>query len=190
MQGIPDNYYGSTNDPNYKFRVITSDTPITDITAKIYTTATNGQAIAGNIAEKGNYDTYTFTGKVGQQLFFDSLANSVYFTYRLIDPNGTVLVDNADIRGDRYFLDGFTLPTAGQYKIVVDGAGETTGAYKFRLLDQSSATSLALDTIVDSTSGNNGNNVDLYELNLATRQYLYVDATSYGYTPQNYYGTQ
>jgi RHS repeat-associated protein len=188
MQGYNGYYYG--DDPNYTFRVITSDTPITDITSKIYTNPTNGQVIEGSIAEKGNIDTYTFTGTAGQQLFFDSLANSVYFTYDLIDPQGTVLVDNADIRGDRYFLDGFTLPTGGQYKIVIDGSAETTGAYKFRLLDKSSAAPLALDTVLDSTSENSGYNTDFYELNITTRQYLYVDATSYGYNGSAWWLTQ
>ncbi|MCA6518106.1 MAG: cadherin domain-containing protein, partial [Pseudanabaena sp. M110S1SP2A07QC] len=165
---------GYSYNANYNFRVITSETPNTAIAI--------GDVVSGNIAKKGSYDTYTFTGTVGQQLFFDSLANSVYLTYDLIDPQGTVLVDNADIRGDRYFLDGFTLPTVGTYKLVVaSDATETTGAYKFRLLDQANPTPIELDAIIDSTSGNGGYNADLYQFELTESKYLYFDSTSYGY---------
>jgi len=176
---------GYSSNANYNFRVITSETPNTAIAI--------GDVVSGNIAKKGSYDTYTFTGTVGQQLFFDSLANSVYLTYDLIDPQGTVLVDNADIRGDRYFLDGFTLPTGGTYKLVVaSDATETTGAYKFRLLDQANPTPIELDAIIDSTSGNGGYNADLYQFELTESKYLYFDSTSYGYDTYYpaYYNTQ
>jgi hypothetical protein len=173
---------GYGDDPNYQFRVITSDTPnYGDITDRIYTTSSNGQVIEGNIAKKGSFDTYTFTGRAGQQLFFDSLVNSdsVYLTYDLISPNGTVLVDDADIRSDRFFLDGFSLPTDGVYKLVVaSDAREETGAYKFRLLDMGSGTPYTLDTVIDATLGNGGLNTDFYSFELTDRTYLYFDFTA------------
>jgi hypothetical protein len=173
---------GTGASPNYRFRVITSDTPnYGDITDRIYTTSSNGQVIEGNIAKKGSFDTYTFTGRAGQQLFFDSLVNSgsVYLTYDLISPNGTVLVNDADIRSDRFFLDGFSLPTDGVYKLVVaSDAREETGAYKFRLIDMGSGTPYTLDTVIDATLGNGGLNTDFYSFELTNETYLYFDFTA------------
>jgi len=104
--------YGSGYEPRYKLSVTTPDL-ITD-------SLTIGNIVTGSIVEKGEQDTYTFTASAGEQLFFDSLDGNAALIYSLYSPQGTLLVNNADIRNDRHFVDGLTLVTDGQYKLVVE----------------------------------------------------------------------
>ena len=160
--------YGAGYDPNYQFQIITP----TSLTNSLIV----GDVISGTITEKGEQDTYTFTGTAGQQLFYDALDDNADLRFTLQDSQGVVLLNSADVRYDRNFFDGLTLPTTGEYRLVIDGPGENTGNYKFSLLDRANAISTDLDTDITGTFSNNGTSAELYKFNLTNRQYLYFDA--------------
>jgi hypothetical protein len=173
--------YGSGYEPRYNLSVTTPDLVSTPLTL--------GNTVTGSIVEKGEQDTYTFTATSGEQLFFDSLDGNAALNYYLYSPQGTVLVNNADIRSDRYFVDGLTLVTNGEYKLVVDGSGENTGDYKFRLLGKSNATLANLDTDISGNFTNTLTSAERFKFTLSSRQYLYFDALppAGSYTPSTYW---
>ncbi|MEH1765146.1 hypothetical protein [Nostoc sp.] len=72
--------------------------------------------VSDAIAKKGGQHTYTFTGEVGQQFFYDTLDGSADLRYSLYDPIGTVLIDGANVHSDRHsnwsnFILSLTHPT-------------------------------------------------------------------------------
>jgi Lectin C-type domain len=179
MQGYGSGYY-----PDYRFKIITPQMPTSAILLK--DVINQDDFISGSISEKGQQDTYTFTGTAGQQLFYDALDGNADLRYTLYDPQGVVLVNYADVRFDRSFFDGLTLPTAGEYRLVIDGPGENTGNYKFRLLNRAAAFNITTDTEIAGSFNNNGTSTELYQFNLENRQYLYFDAqATNGYNPSN-----
>jgi large repetitive protein len=157
------NGYG---DPNYKLRIVTPEL--------ISTPMTLDTTISGLISEKGEWDTYTFTGTVGQQLFYDALASDSNLTVYLYSPTGRQ-VRSHDIRSDVGPNDGFTLNETGTYRLVVDGNGENTGSYSFRLLDKAKATALVFNTDVAGTFDNGGLESDTYRFTGNEGQYFYLD---------------
>jgi large repetitive protein len=132
--------------------------------------------VIGAILEKGEQDVYTFDGVAGQQLFYDGRGD--YFTLRIFDPSGkqTFVIDS---RSDYGPDSGLFLSVTGAYKVVVDGEGEGTGNYQFRLLDRDTSTTIALDTNVVGQLSHPHDSV-AYHLVLENDQYIYFDAQSTG----------
>ena len=85
---------------------------------------------AGNIEAVGAQDIYEFDATAGDDAIFDSVVgNNGVFGWRLVAPDGTVLVDSFNV--DRRL----TLPVTGTYTFTVRGfQANTTGVYSFRLL--------------------------------------------------------
>ena len=140
-----------TSTVNYAFTIITPDLLTNPLTL--------GATVEGAISEKGEQDTYTFTGTAGQQLFFDSLGSNFFYA-SLYDPTGRLLWQH-DSRYDRGTNDGLVFAVDGTYKLVIDGGRDqdgygVTGNYKFRLLDKADATVINLDTDITGTFDNNG----------------------------------
>jgi large repetitive protein len=150
---------------NYKFRVVTPQLNTAPLTLDTIA--------SGRIAKVGQQDTYTFTGTAGQQLFYDALGGDA-LRFKFIDPTGKEIF-NIDSRSDRGSDAGLTLFTNGTYRVVIDGAGDNIGDYKFRLLDKANATVVSLDTDIVGTFGNGGIEADSYRFTLTDRQYIYVD---------------
>ena len=159
------------NNPNYRMRIITPELNTAPMTL--------GQTISGSISEKGEQDTYTFTGTAGQQLFFDSMAGEYYNYVSIYDPSGRQIF-NTPGPYDQGPDNGLTLSMTGPYRVIVDGQGETTGAYKFRFLDRASARSVELDTDITGTFDNSGQGSDIYHFTLTDSRYLYVDGLGGG----------
>ncbi|HJZ57853.1 MAG TPA: hypothetical protein VKE74_23035, partial [Gemmataceae bacterium] len=110
----------------YQFQVF--DVPAPDVTP-IHI----DEVVSGTIAVPGAEHDYTFTGAVGQRLFFDVQQNTgspVRLGFTLLRPDGSVLFPESS--QDR---DVFTLTVAGTYTVVVSGftTQGTTGSYQFRL---------------------------------------------------------
>ena len=146
--------------------------PLTRLNTAI-TPLTIGNVVSGNISEKGEQDTYTFTGTAGQQLFFDSLGSDFFYAY-FYDPSGRQLWQH-DSRNDRGTNDGLVLTVGGTYKLVIDGERDATGSYGFRLLDKANATVINLDTDITGTFDNGWIQSDSYRFTLTDRTYLYFD---------------
>ncbi|WP_013334653.1 putative Ig domain-containing protein [Gloeothece verrucosa] len=160
-------FTGGSND--YKLRIVTPEL--------ITNPMTLNTDISGTINEKGERDYYTFTGKAGQELFYDYLGGD-YLKMYVYDPAGRLIVDT-DSRSDRgpdYYSNGLVLKIDGTYQVTVDGEGEGTGNYKFRFLDRTTAKKATLDTDITGTWDNGARGSDAYQFSLTERTYLYFDS--------------
>ncbi len=169
---------GFENSVDYTFSLVDSD---------VITRSMNvGEVVEGAIAKKGGRHTLEFEATEGQQVFFDSLDGNAYLPYTLYDPFGGVVINRADSRVDRAFLDGFTFVYDGTYKLMFDGDNETIGKYKFRLLDKASAAAYTPDTDLTGAVDYAASGAKLFKFTIAEnlnnankQQYVYLD----GLTP-------
>ncbi len=140
--------------------------PIVDEQAAL----TLGTTTAGSIAHVGQRDIYSFTLAAGAPVYFDSLTHNSRLNWTLAGPRGTVVTGRSFSNSDS--LDFGASPVldlvAGDYTLTIDGSGDATGDYGFRLLDLSSAPSLALGTSV-SGSLSPGNATVAYRLDGTAR---------------------
>jgi hypothetical protein len=169
-------------DINYKVRLITPDF--------ITTTLSLDTSITGNISEKGERDYYTFTGTKRQELFFDTLIQNNNFVVTLLSPSGTeVGLNNTGFSND-WTRNPFILPEGGTYQLIIDGVGETTGNYGFRLADVGNVELLALDTQKSETI-EPGNSIKFLEFNGNKGERIYLDRSfsSNNIATHLYYGT-
>src|SRR6185295_16036809 len=94
---------------------------------------TIGATINSQIAGPGDEKKYTFTGVVGQRIFYDSLQSDFDSGQQaqLITPSGGTLFDtNQDSNNGPY-----TLPEAGTYQVLMTGKGDATGTFSFRIIE-------------------------------------------------------
>ena len=129
--------------------------------------------VTTTLVHPGDQLYYTFTGTVGQRLYFDSReTNYLGINVVLISPAGATLMNI-----NSYSDSGpFTLTQNGTYTLIFDGSGDTTGVISFELLDLASATPLTLgtpitDSLADQTqtklykfSGTQGQRLNLQSL--------------------------
>uniref|UniRef100_UPI00301C8869 pre-peptidase C-terminal domain-containing protein n=1 Tax=Paludisphaera sp. TaxID=2017432 RepID=UPI00301C8869 len=150
---------------SYSFRI--------HATADSEAALTLGTLKSGSISAPGEQDAYTFEGSPGQRLYLDGRAAAAGFRAALYGPAGATVLGFADLQGDRGPV---TLAQAGTYRLVVDGSGDATGAYSFRLsdLDQAPTVAYAVGTRRDGTL-NPTNEVDTYSFSLAAGQRAYLD---------------
>ncbi|BCL35091.1 Ig-like domain-containing protein [Nostoc sp. MS1] len=180
--------YNSNNNPiNYSFKVTNPPTTTTALTI--------GNTVTSTISQVGETDEYTFTGTAGQRLYYDALINNNASTIyaQLISPSGQQVFYNGDADSDRT---PFTLTETGTYRLILDGNGNSTGDYSFRLLDASAATAITFDTSITNTL-TPGLETDIYRINGTAGQKLFfnslissfVSATWTLYSPSNQYVT-
>ena len=129
-----------------------------------------GETVTGEITPAGDDDLYSFTGSVGQRIYFDGLTNDASSSAFLISPNGqrTSLTSTASDSTPR------TLTEAGTYQIQIDNSGDNTGAYSFRILDFASATDLTLGNITIGTLSDS-NTTDLFTFTAEAGQKFFLD---------------
>ena len=148
---------GGSGNKNYKLKLITPE---------LNTIAYNlGETITSAISQKGEQDTYTFTGTAGQWLYLDILNGNSNLKAKLYSPTGVLEVDD-DTNGD---WTPTLLREAGTYRLVIDGVGESTGNYSFAFRNQ--ATAIALSTTL-SEQLNQGNETKIYQINGQAGQVL------------------
>ncbi|WP_337177061.1 Calx-beta domain-containing protein, partial [Paludisphaera sp.] len=117
----------------YGFRVLTPETATAPMAL--------GTVVESTIAEPGEVDEYTFSGAAGQRIAIDLRSNlGGTIQLRLLDDLGNTLHTSS---GDLHSL---TLPRSGQYRVVVDGNGEATGVYGFRVVDLATAPTPTIGT--------------------------------------------
>ncbi|MFM6001963.1 MAG: hypothetical protein ACKPA7_01385, partial [Sphaerospermopsis kisseleviana] len=163
---------GGTN-LGYQFRLVTPDL--------ITNSLTLGSQVSGIIAEAGEQDTYTFTGSIGQKLFFDALVGNSNIKTRLYAPSGVLILDK-DTNAD---WGAFNLGEAGIYRLVIDANGETTGNYSFVLSDRRQAPVITLSNAITGQL-EQGNQVKLYQINGKAGQQLNFDLTANQWSGANW----
>ena len=169
----------SATDLNYSFSLVTPTTSTTPLSLNT--------PVSSTLAELGEQDIYTFTGTVGQRLYYDALKNdfSDTFSARLVDPTGDIVSLNQDADSDR---GPFTLTEAGTYQLVFESASVVnpdTGSYNFQLLDLAAATALNFDTVTTGTLSP-GRETDLYRFTGSAGQRLVFDSQTTS-TSANWY---
>src|SRR6266567_3589254 len=138
---------GNYTDPpaaNFSFRVVTPNTTTNGLTL--------AASVTGSLNEPGEEDRYTFTGTAGQRLYYDALdADNDPINVQLISRSGAIAFINGNSDSD---VGPFTLTETGTYTLLLKGSGDTTGDYRFRLIDvsQAPASVLAFDTTVNGTN--------------------------------------
>jgi hypothetical protein len=145
-----------------------------------------GEAVNGNIDHAGQRDSYSFSLADETLLYFDSLSNSnIAWTVR--GPDGYVLSRNLQ-NSDSYEL-GQTNPllrlAAGVYTLTLDGSGDTTGDYSFRLVDVASEAAALFPGTALSDSLSSARVTDFYQFDALAGERYYFDRISY----DNYYNT-
>ena len=134
-----------TSPVTYSFNAI----PVSDTTQ---TLALN-TAVSAALVSPSQLDQYTFHLSANTLAYFDSLTNSGSLQWSLSGPAGVVvsnrLFNNSDGRFTS-FDPVLSLP-AGAYTLTVSGVGNAVGAYSFRLVDLSSATSVTPGTSFSGT---------------------------------------
>ncbi len=145
---------------------------------------TLNQTVSNTISRPGENDTYTFNGVAGQQLYFDALnTNNPNFTVRLFTPSGRQLYSGA-VQNDRatnttsdYYnvYPGLILTETGTYRLVIDGNGDATGNYSFRLLNEADASAVTFDSNITGSFGSNKRETNIYRINGTANQRIYID---------------
>ena len=110
----------------------------------------NRNGVTGRLAIPGEQDAYTFTLTEETLISFDSLTDNPAFTWTL-EGQGRKIVDDKrfDQSDSQNFSTNSTLRLRpGEYRLTVDGSGDATGFYNFRLLDLANAAPLPLGTLV------------------------------------------
>src|SRR6266850_2000940 len=133
--------------------------------------------IAGRIGHPGQQARYTFTLASSALLYFDTLTDS-NLQWSLSGPDGSIIA-NRTLR----YSDGpdnwpFLGLGAGAYVLAIDGSGDETGPYAFRLLDTANAQAVTPGTPVSDVLAP-GSETKMYRFTAAAGDRLYFDALSY-----------
>ncbi|MEG3977398.1 Ig-like domain-containing protein, partial [Microcoleus sp. herbarium8] len=160
-----------TNPVNYSFKVITPDVQPGTLAFNV--------PVSSSIGEKGEQDVYTFTGTKGQRVFLDTLMETPNNKATLVSPSGTKVIDgyNSLLYADGYWRSPVILPENGTYSLTVDGSGESTDSYSFRLIDINAAPVLQKDA-PSPTSGtlDPGSAIQFYQFTGAKGDRVYFDS--------------
>jgi RHS repeat-associated protein len=143
---------------------------------------TLGSTVPGSINISGKQDTYTFDGRAGTRLFFDSLGGSSNVTAKLFSPSGkevTTWSANTDSN------EPLSLLETGGYRLVISANNNTTGNYSFRLVDLGSAPTLILNTPIAGRL-EPGFETDFYQFYAAVGQKFNFDLTATQWTNANW----
>jgi hypothetical protein len=133
--------------------------------------------VNGAVSVPGEQTRYTFTLAQDTFLYFDALTNSSNFTWTLTGPPGTVVDARPFTNTDSFSATGNNPVLslgAGAYTLTVDGVGDATGAYQFRLVDLKAA-----QPLTSSTPANGSlelpNETDLYRFDATAGDSFFFD---------------
>jgi hypothetical protein len=131
--------YDPNNPVGYSFEAIADTAPTGGIVL--------GSLVSGGLASAGDQRVYTFSGTMGQRLYYDGLTNAGGLSATLYSPSGLEIFSGAV---DTSF-GPFTLLETGAFKLVVSGAGQDVGAFGFSLVDLASAPSLPFENTISGS---------------------------------------
>jgi len=93
------------------------------VTSTITGTVTvDGSPVAITVPYQGQVAKYTFTGSAGQTvgILWSSLDTAAFYSYYLLNPDGTALRSNTHVYPSSFRWDQVTLPADGTYTVVYD----------------------------------------------------------------------
>jgi len=110
-----------------------------------------GDAVFGTIDTAGQAAVCSFDLAAATQLAFDAHSNRSDILWSLVGPRGTEISSRRFDQSDGANGFGVLALPAGSYRLVVRGSGSAVGAFGFKLLDLSGASTLALDSAISGT---------------------------------------
>ena len=119
--------------------------------------------VAGTIDVPGETDFFSFELAESRQLIFDALTPSPQITWALSGEGGAIVSPTTFNQSDGAQGGEIIALDAGTYTLTVDGQGDQTGDYSFRLLNASNAQNLTPGTRVDGSLANGGRETSLYQ---------------------------
>ncbi|MER9397477.1 LEPR-XLL domain-containing protein [Mesorhizobium sp. M0615] len=137
-----------------------------------------GTTVDGTIGHAGQENRYTFDLAGAARLYFDSLTNS-NSSWSLIGPRGEEVSTRYFSSSDAasFSSDPMLDLSAGSYTLIVDGYGDETGSYSFRLLDIATATPITSGTPVSGTLST-GTETALYRFDAQAGEKFFFDQQS------------
>ncbi|BCL34750.1 type I secretion C-terminal target domain-containing protein [Nostoc sp. MS1] len=158
---------------------------------------TLNQSVLGSIDEQNQQDIFTFTGTVGQVLYYDALQSNLSdnVSVRLVDPSGNTVFYNQDADNDypRLITDSgpdslFTLTQTGTYQLIF--VSSTAGSsqpenYNFELIDVATVPTINLNQVISKTFSPGGE-AEVYRFTGTAGQTLLFDGLTVG-SPSGYW---
>jgi hypothetical protein len=103
----------------------------------------------GVISLPGQEDRFVFAGTAGQRVFYDTLElDGQGLQYHLVAPSGEIILGT---QTQNWESAPIYLNETGGYTFVMDGAGDATGNYSFRLLNVDTEPAVTAGTITPVT---------------------------------------
>ncbi|TXT25308.1 MAG: hypothetical protein FD134_1119, partial [Gallionellaceae bacterium] len=136
--------------------------------------------VSGAIDVPGETDSYSFNLTQDRQVYLDSLSD-VNFTWSLSGPRGAVVTNRSLQGSDSNDMAGNPVMNlvAGEYQVTVDAPADATGAYRFQLVDLTTATAIT-PGIPAAGALSPGNETDLYQFSANAGDRFYFDSQQYG----------
>ncbi|WP_164103003.1 RHS repeat-associated core domain-containing protein [Candidatus Laterigemmans baculatus] len=136
-------------------------------------------AVSGAIGVTGQEQVYTFVIPSASQIYFDSLADRWDLSWTLQGPSGTVVAGRPLNQSDSWWsvADPVLNLVPGDYRLTLDGIGDATGGYQFRIHDLDSAPSFNPGTPLSGTL-TPANATDLYRFAAVAGDRFFFDSQS------------
>jgi hypothetical protein len=153
---LVEGHYQNTGSGSYQFNVV----PVNDGTQAL----TLGSLVTGAVTLPGQTRSYTFTLPASATLYFDSLTNITNLRWSLDGPSGRIVNNRAFTQSDALTIGDPLLPLPpGSYTLTVSAGAndDSTGGFRFRLFDITTASVLTLGSVRSDTL-NPGNETDAY----------------------------
>jgi len=165
---LVEGYHSDPGSGAYQFNVV----PVNDGTQPL----TVGSLVTGTVAVPGQAQLYTFTLPAPASLYFDSRTDESNLRWTLDGPSGRVVNNRPFTASDAHNIANPLLPLLpGNYRLTVDASSDNTGAFQFRLIDLSVATTLTPGSVTGGTL-NPGNETDVYHFTVSGGTKVYFDS--------------
>ena len=132
--------------------------------------------ISGSIEVPGQTTLYTFQLTEPRRVLFDALTPNSGLTWALDGVAGPLVAPTAFTQSDAQSGGSVLALDSGDYTLRVDGNGDTTGAYSFRLLNLDNAPVIDTGLAVTGRLESLGRETDLFQFAAAAGTELYLDA--------------
>jgi len=135
--------------------------------------------VSGTIEVPGETDYYKFELAEERQVLFDALTNDSQMTWALEGQGGQVVSPTPFTSSDGAQGGGILSLQAGTYTLRVDGTGDRTGDYQFRLLNLTNSNPVDPGTQITGTLEEGGRETDLFQFEAEAGTTLFFDSQAF-----------